>query len=115
MIKLFIITIVSLRILYILYFKFKYRFWSRQPVFHTYNLWYWICPPGIIEHVVPKIDKFYDNTIITKKETDLTISQKDDIYKLIYLHYLHESDISFKPTKNSIFKYLQNTSLFKIY
>ena len=108
MIKLFIITIVSLRILYIIYFKFKYRFWSRQPVFHTYNLWYWICPPGIIEHVVPKIDKFYDNTIITKKETDLTISQKDDIYKLIYLHYLHESDISFKPTKNSIFKYLQN-------
>ena len=73
MIKLFLITIVSFRILYILYFKFKYKFWSRQPVFHTYNLWYWINPPGIIEQIIPKIDKFYDHTIITQKEDNLTL------------------------------------------
>ena len=108
MIKLFLITIVSFRILYILYFKFKYKFWSRQPVFHTYNLLYWINPPGIIDQIIPKIDKFYDHTIITQKEDNLTLNQKSDIHKLIFFNYLQENDIQYKPTKKSIFNYLQN-------
>jgi len=106
MIKLLLLIFVFLRILYILYFKFKYRFWSKQPVFHTYNFWYWICPPGIIQQNIPKLTNFYDNTIITEKEP--TTYQKNDIFQLIFFNYLHDTDISYKPTKNSIFKYLEN-------
>ena len=108
MIKHFIIAFLLCRILFILYFTFKYRFWSKQPVFHSYNIWYWLFPPGIIEHSSPKLGKFFDRSIITKNYKDLNSSQKSDIYRLIYSHYLQEKNIKYNPTRKSIFKYLQN-------
>ena len=43
-----IILIVILTIL-VAYFKLKYPFWSRQPVFHYHKLNYWMFPP-ILQH-----------------------------------------------------------------
>ena len=40
----FIITIV-----FRFYVKITYKFWAYQPVFHYYNLFYWIYPKGIIK------------------------------------------------------------------
>ena len=51
-IKLFlnVITIICIILfLSMAYFKLKYPFWSRQPVFHYHKLNYWIFPPGIIQ------------------------------------------------------------------
>jgi hypothetical protein len=33
-------------------------FWHTQPVFHIYNLKYWLRPPGIINTAPPPINKF---------------------------------------------------------
>ena len=90
----------------LIYFTFKYRFWSKQPVFHSYNIWYWLFPPGIIEHSSPKLGKFFDRSIITKNYKDLNSSQKSDIYRLIYSHYLQEKNIKTKK----IFKWLKKNT-----
>ncbi len=50
-------------ILVVAFYKLKYPFWSRQPVFHFHNLRYWLFPPGIIQHNKPEKDKFYDDKI----------------------------------------------------
>ena len=38
--------------------KIKYKFWSIQPVFHFYNIKYWLFPPGIIETQEPETNKY---------------------------------------------------------
>ena len=58
-----ILIIVTIILLVIAIYKIKYKFWSRQPVFHYHNLWYWLVPPGIIQHAKPKKDIFYDSKI----------------------------------------------------
>ena len=60
MIMYIILGLVVLYLLFIVYCKIRYRFWSTQPVFHIHNLYYWLFPPGIIQHSLPPITKFYD-------------------------------------------------------
>jgi hypothetical protein len=78
---LYTITIIIVSyVLVIGYFKLKFPFWSRQPVFHFHNLYYWIKPPGIINENLPEKNKFYDaqiefynyNTITTEKKALFT-------------------------------------------
>lgn len=37
------------------YLKYKLKFWITQPVFHMYNLFYWIYPVGVIYPDIPTI------------------------------------------------------------
>ena len=50
--------LIALYILFLAYVKITYTFWSRQPVFHFYNLMYWFFPPGIIMHDLPEQNKY---------------------------------------------------------
>ena len=50
----FLYIIISITFLFYIYIKLRYRFWSSQPVFHTYNLKQWILPNGIIQNKIPK-------------------------------------------------------------
>lgn len=77
-------------LIFICYFKFKYRFWSNQPVFHFHNIRYWLLPPGIVEHKTPKLGKFFNRQIITKKYTQLSTNEKKDIYQLTHSQYCRE-------------------------
>ena len=56
-----LLVLLILYALFIIICKVKFRFWSIQPVFHFYNLYYWFSPPGIIQHDIPKSGgKYYD-------------------------------------------------------
>ena len=55
MIYIFIILIIVLYLSLTAYIKYKLKFWITQPVFHIYNIWYWIRPPGIILPDLPSI------------------------------------------------------------
>ena len=55
---LIILLIFILLILFKFYIKIKYGFWAYQPVFHRYNLLYWICKPGIINKELPETNKY---------------------------------------------------------
>ena len=109
MIKLYILLgIVILYVLFILYCKVFYRFWSTQPVFHFHNLYYWIFPPGIIQHSLPPITKFYDQNVTFNFWSAISDETKDQFYRLNKNHYLQDKTISYKPTKESIVSYFEH-------
>ena len=54
------------------FIKIKYKFWAYQPVFHYYDLWYWIYQKGIINNDLPEANKFCNFfNVNTKEYTDL--------------------------------------------
>ena len=61
MLKKIFITFLILIILFFIYFKIRYRFWSSQPVFHIFNLKQWILPSGIIQHKLQQKQKKFFN------------------------------------------------------
>ena len=62
MIKYIILTILLLLISLYFYIRFKFRFWFKQPVFHIYNLKYWLFPIGQIKPKLDdKLDKDYND------------------------------------------------------
>ena len=72
-----ITTIIVIYFLLIGYFKLKYPFWSRQPVFHFYNLLYWAKPPGIINEQLPEKTKLYDEGIDFFNTNAMTTEKKE--------------------------------------
>ena len=72
----------------IIYFKFKYRFWSRQPVFHYHNIRYWLFPPGIIQHGQPERNKFYNSKIFFDYYRRISTEKKALFATFIQKHFL---------------------------
>jgi len=97
----FYILICLIIILYI-WIKIRFQFWSRQPVFHIYNIYYWFFYQGIIQKELPEKNKFYAYNY----QTDKYIS-KDSLVEFIGKHFLNRPDIVYKPTIEAM------TSLFK--
>ena len=57
----FIACLIIFYLFLILYLKCKMPFWSKQPVFHWYNLTYWLSgPPGLISKELPLLNKYVD-------------------------------------------------------
>lgn len=68
---------ISITFLFYIYIKLRYRFWSSQPVFHTYNLKQWIIPSGIIQSKLPqKQEKFYNWKINTDNFQEISTEKK---------------------------------------
>lgn len=67
-----IISLFFFIIIYLIiyaYIKVTYKFWSYQPVFHVYNIYYWLFPPGIIDKYPPEKNKFTNlNNVVTYDE-----------------------------------------------
>ena len=94
-------ALLGLVIFYLLFFAFikiRFRFWSSQPVFHLYNLFYWLWPCGIIQHGQPPKTKFYNAKVITKNFQDFSAEKKALFYTLIKLHFLNA--VSFEPKED---------------
>ena len=85
----------------------RYRFWSVQPVFHIHNIWYWLFPPGIIQHSLPPMTKFYDPQVEFNFWTALSEEKKEQFYRLNEQFYLQDDNISYKPSRESIFNYFE--------
>ena len=93
--------------------KMKYRFWSIQPVFHYYNLFYWLYPPGIIHKDIPKINQYVNLVNIkSAKVEDYTDVEHDKIAYFIRQYYLRNNKAEYNPTKNSIIEYLRYSKNF---
>ncbi len=102
----FIILIVIFIILKLIV-KIKYRFWSIQPVFHYYNIFYWLYPPGIIHKDLPKINKYVNLVNIKSAKTEeYSDVEKDKIIYFIKQYYLRNKYAEYNPNINSIMDYL---------
>lgn len=97
----FIITIV-----FRFYVKITYKFWAYQPVFHYYNLFYWIYPIGIVNKDVPESNKYCNFINITNKNYfDYNDTEILEIVDLIRKHYNRNSDANYLPSKQAFMAY----------
>lgn len=104
--------LIGLIVLYIVFFAFirlKFKFWATQPVFHFYNLKYWIKPCGIIYHNEFPINKYYDPLNITVKTMDkLTQLETSNFHTLIQKHYLRNKNVEYIPSSSKIDAYFKS-------
>ena len=97
------------------YIRVKYGFWAIQPVFHVYNLFYMIWPPGIINHELPEKNKYTNfkniETIVYSELSDLKINK---FVNFVKIHYLQNKDNVYSPKKENILPYFNghNTKSF---
>ncbi len=90
--------------------KIKYKFWSIQPVFHFYNLKYWFFPPGIIEKDDPNTNKYTNLKDIEFIDYQkLSSEEKNQFVNFIQKYFLNTKQIKYKPKKNHILPYFENT------
>ena len=110
----FIIIIVIVILLYA-YVRIKYGFWYYQPVFHVYNLWYMFAPPGIIQHELPRENKYTNfKNIETIVYTELPDFKLQRFIHFINANYLQNKDNVYAPKKENVVPYFNghNTKSF---
>lgn len=91
-----IFFILFLILCIVIYYQFRYPFWNRLPIFHSYDFWrYWISSPCLIleekqlSHKPNKqLAKYYNPTIQTKRFLDLEEGEKRAVLTLIKTYYL---------------------------
>jgi hypothetical protein len=102
---LFLFVILAIAIICI-YIRFKYQFWKIQPVFHIYDLWWYLFPCGIINYQLPEKNKYTNfiniETVSFSKCSKLKITQ---FLNLIRLHYLQNNGNQFNPRKENVVPY----------
>jgi GNAT superfamily N-acetyltransferase len=108
-----ILAICAIYVVFAAYVRISLKFWSLQPVFHVYNLLYWIRPPGLIHSELPEINKYVDlfnikmlNASENTKEEEVLIGQ---ICNFIKTHYLRTPDAEYIPSKKNIMEYMQSS------
>ena len=105
-----IIGLLSLFLFLKLFIKWKFPFWSLQPVFHIYDFKYYFFPIGIIQHSLPIKNKFTNfNNIETIDYSKLTPWKISKFLQFIQLHFLNnkENGNIFNPKKENILPYFQ--------
>jgi len=114
--NIFIFFIITIIIFYI-YIRVKFRFWSIQPVFHFYDFYYWIKNVGIIKKELPEKNRYTNFKNISFISFEKMISNKITFNKkikeftfLIQNHYLKnkEHEFHFNPKEENIIPYFKN-------
>ena len=96
-----IVTFISLYMLFIGYFRLNFKFWSRQPVFHLHNIYYWIyyyfMISGIITDKLPEDSPFFDNSIKVYNYLDFPAEKKGPFVDFIRNNFLPNKSEYFDP------------------
>ena len=102
----FIGFIILLIILLFIYVRVKYRFWALQPVFHVYDLYYWVVNAGVINKELPLKNRYTNFKIIKTISFDI-LSKKDikEFVLLVQLNYLRNKENTYTPQKDNILPY----------
>lgn len=90
-------------IIILLYIKIKYRFWIYQPVFHKYDMYYMLFPPGIINNKLPLKNKYTNFTNIkTLPFEEISQIKINQFVNFIKNNYLQNGYNTFSPTNKKI-------------
>ena len=102
--------------------RLKMQFWRTQPVFHIYNLKYWIKPPGFINLEPPTVNKYVNlinNKLIPVDSIDGANNVKlKQICNFIKDYYVIHPGAKYKPSMEDIMSYLtcsNHPSFFNVY
>ena len=104
---LYIIGFIILLVVFILlYIKIKYKFWALQPVFHVYDIYYWVVNVGIIRHELPEKNRYTNfKQIETLEYENVSPKYMNDFTLLIRNNYLRNKDNKYSPKKENITPY----------
>jgi hypothetical protein len=98
--------IITLIILFYIFIKIKYKFWTIQPVFHFYDVHYWFKNIGIINKELPNKNKYTNFLNIETVEFEkLTNKQYKQFIFIIQQHYLKNGNNAYSPKKENITPY----------
>ena len=93
-------------LLFAVYIRLKFKFWSLQPVFHFYDIYYWFINVGIIRKELPEINKYVNlKKIQTKQLETLDKLTTRQIISLIKLNYYRNRENKYDPDANNILPY----------
>lgn len=101
-------SIILLIILFFIFIRIKYRFWALQPVFHFYDLYYWLVNVGIIRHELPETNRYTNFKEITTYSFDRVPEDKlREFVALVKNNYFREKDNLYNPDKENIIPYFE--------
>ena len=104
----FVVLLFLLLLILYGYIRVKYGFWYHQPVFHAYDLWYYLYPCGIIQHKLPDKNRFTNmESIEFLSLHDAEESKIEKCLNLVQHHYLKNKENTFLPEKQNIIKYFE--------
>ena len=102
------ILIVLLTIIFFMYIRIKFKFWALQPVFHFYDLYYWIVDVGVIQQELPSKNRYTNFKNIKTISYDILSEQNiKDFTLLVQLNYLRNNENKFMPQKENIVPYFK--------
>jgi hypothetical protein len=117
-----IALIIIIYLITAVYLKCKMPFWSKQPVFHIYNIFYWLKPPGLILTDMPLISKYVDLLNIKTYKVGDEDERKalfTSICNFIKDNYVKDKKYTnYSPAQNEILNYLEasnHASYFTVY
>ena len=100
--------IVLLLIVFFLYIRIKFRFWALQPVFHFYDIYYWINNIGIIQEELPSKNRYTNFKNIKTISYDILSEQNiKDFVWIVQLNYLRNNENKFAPNQNNVVPYFK--------
>jgi len=105
MILYYIIIILWILIIIYGYLKVKYRFWYNQPIFHVYDLHYYLYP-GIIDNELPEKENMFNNFKNIKTLPFDKVIEKDEFILFIQNNFLRNKNFNYVPKKENIIPYL---------
>ena len=99
-------VIILCIILFFVYIRLKYKFWALQPVFHFYDLYYWVINVGIIRKELPEKNRYVNlKKITTKTFEDIDERRLKQLVLLIRLNYLRNGENKYAPKRENIVPY----------
>jgi hypothetical protein len=105
-IKYTLLTMVIFYIFFIIYFKLRYPFWSKQPIFYYHDIGNLIYPKGIIETSLPNCGNKINQSIIFKKGSHLSSKEIKEINKLLTNNYMTDKLEKYTPSNNDFIDHL---------
>ena len=99
-------VIILCIILFFVYIRLKYKFWALQPVFHFYDLYYWVINVGIIRKELPEKNRYVNlKKITTKTFEGIDERSLKQLVLLIRLNYLRNGENKYAPKRENIVPY----------
>ena len=93
----------------------KLKFWVTQPVFHIYNLQYWLNPPGLISTEPPSANKYLNliNNKLFQVDADEEVLPEVQLKKICNFigdYYIINQAAHYAPSVTDILSYLQSSN-----
>ena len=98
-------------VLVYIYPRLAHPFWSKQPVYHWWDVTFWAVSGSIIREKAPLVNCYVDVVRgSTVRALSIANETKKAVTVLIGRNYLRSESVNYEPTEDAIFDYLSSKS-----